>query len=161
MISTLNGCAVFAMILSILIHAAAVVAQFATAPYLALLNVVMIVGCAMCVSKSVRQPSPRSWRMGISMGLIMVALHLVVMQKEGHNSSIVGTRHHPSHGTDIPGALSSSHAPWLAELHFALIVTVLISIGIHLALLALHTRRAVPAKVGSETASPRCLSRRS
>lgn len=149
MLSKLNGCAVFAMILSILIHAAAAVAQFATAPYLALLDGVMIVGCAMCVSKSIRQPCPRSWSMAISMGLIMVALHWVIMQKEGHNSSVGETLHHASHGTNISGALASSNVPGLAELHSALIITVLIAIGIHLALIALHTRRTVPSKVGS------------
>lgn len=159
MLSTLNGCAVFAMILSVLIHAAAAVAQFATAPYLALLDGVMIVGCAMCVLKSVRQPCPRSWSMGISMGLIMVALHWVVMQKEGHNSSVGGTVHHASHGTDISGGLPSSNVAGLAELHSALIITVVIAIGIHLALIALQTLRTVRSKAGFDMPPLRCPSR--
>lgn len=97
----------------------------------------------------------------MSMGLIMVALHWVVMQNEGHNKSGGGTLHHVSHGPDNSGALSSSDVPGLAELHSALIITVLIAIGIHLALLAIHTHSTIASKVSSEAPPSRSLSRQS
>lgn len=137
-VAALNAVAIWVMGASILTHGLLFFAVIPASPYMGMINGLMILGCGMCVGQSLRRPCPRTWKMAISMGNVMLFTHWIFMQTGGAASDKASASHHGNSVHDHE-ELHGVSPDYLDLLHSAALLTILGAILLHFVLLLFHS----------------------